>query len=74
MKAILEFNLPDDQSDFKKAVDGYKWALIAWDMDQYLRARMKYEDSISDEQYEAVEKAREKLRELVNEYSVSFDD
>jgi len=24
--------------------------------------------------YEAVEKAREKLRELVNEYSVSFDD
>jgi len=50
MKAILEFNLPDDQSDFKKAVDGYKWALIAWDMDQYLRARMKYEDSISDEQ------------------------
>lgn len=73
MKAILEFNLPDDQEDFDMATKGLKWYMVAWEMDQYLRTRLKYEDTISDEQYEAVEKARERLRELMSEHSVGFD-
>lgn len=73
MKAILEFNLPDDQHDFDMAIEGHKWSLVAWDMDQYLRTRMKYEDTISDEEYKAVEAAREKLRNIVSNYSLDID-
>ena len=75
MKAILEFNLPDDQDDFKKAVDGYKWALAAWDMDQYLRSQTKYApDSMPEEVYDALQAARDKLHEIIHEYTLSFDD
>jgi len=42
-------------------------------MDQYLRTRMKYEEKISDDEYKAVEAARDKLRELMNESGLLFD-
>lgn len=73
MKAILEFNMDDDKRDFELAANATKWYLTAWEMDQYLRTRMKYEENISDEQYEAVEKAREKLRDIMFDNGVYFD-
>ena len=36
MKAILEFNLPEEEQQFNAANKGMDWALIAWDMDQLL--------------------------------------
>lgn len=74
MKAILEFNLEEDRSDFTLAVNASKWYSVVWDMDQYLRTRLKYEDSINDQEYEAVEKAREHLFSLMRESGISFDD
>lgn len=73
MKATLEFNLPDDEHEFNMAITGSKWSLVAWDIDQYLRTRMKYEDSISDEQYKAVEAARKKLRDIISNYGLDID-
>lgn len=74
MKAILEFTLPDDNTDFSLATNGHKWFDVAWEMDQYFRTRLKYEDNISDEAYAAVEQAREKLRELIADNSISLND
>lgn len=73
MKAILEFNMDDDKHDFELAINGAKWYVLAWEFDQYLRTRMKYEDSISDDEYKAVEAAREKLRDLMYESGLNFD-
>jgi len=73
MKAILEFNMEDDMHDFHLAVNASKWYILAWEMDQYLRTRMKYEEKISDDEYKAVEAARDKLRELMNESGLTFD-
>jgi len=42
MKAILEFNLPDDQQDFDLATSGLKFWSVLWDLDQSLRAKTKY--------------------------------
>jgi len=50
MKATLEFNLPEDQSDFDLAVNGAKAQVALWEMDQWLRAQYKY---MSDEEYSA---------------------
>jgi hypothetical protein len=37
MEAILKFELPDDQVEINSAVNGSKWQLALWDLDQYLR-------------------------------------
>ena len=43
MKAILEFNLPEDQEQFNTAAKAMDWALLAWDIDQFIRNKIKYE-------------------------------
>jgi hypothetical protein len=43
MKAILEFNLPEDKEEFEVTSRGMDWALLAWDIDQFIRNKIKYE-------------------------------
>jgi hypothetical protein len=39
MKATLEYDLPDEQDEFEKAVNGGKYAYIIWELDHFLRAK-----------------------------------
>ena len=74
MKAILEFNLPEDQTNFEFASEGNKWWLVAWDMDQWLRNQIKYApDGMTDDELKAFEKCRAQLRELLDEYNLNLD-
>jgi hypothetical protein len=73
MEAILKFNLPDDQDDFRYAVEGTKWYLVVHTFDQYLRSRIKYNDNLSDEEYELLEKVREELYSTIEGYQLSFE-
>jgi len=76
MKAILEFNLPEDQDDFELATKGGKWYSIVWEMDQWLRTQYKYmpDEEYSEDRYNAYVEAREKLFELMKENGVNLDD
>lgn len=68
MKAILEFTLPEEQVEFDCAVDGVKWMSAMWDLDQYLRNKIKYEsEEMSEDTFKAIEQCREKLHEILNE-------
>ena len=67
MKAILEFSFPEDKQDFELANSASKMYCIIWEIDQYLRSEIKYNNQ---EQYEPV---REKLREIMNENRIDFD-
>ena len=73
MKAILEFNLPDDQDDFQDAVNGQKWRLMVWNFDQHLRSQIKYNDKLSEEQYKVYEEIRDMLYQKMNENGLSLD-
>jgi hypothetical protein len=74
MKAILEFNLPDDQQEFDLASSGLKFWTVLWELDQELRAKTKYApDDISQDRYDTYEEVRDKLRELMSENNLSFD-
>lgn len=75
MKAILEFNLPDDQEDFKLATDGVKWWSIAWNMTQWLRNEIKFPENmnLSDDELKALEKCSEKLRELIEHHNLDIN-
>ena len=70
MKATLEF---DDEDDLRTAIDGYKWKLVVWDLNQKLRAYLKYDESISDEKYDMTEQIKEDLLGLINDYNLNLD-
>jgi hypothetical protein len=68
MEAILKFNLPDDQEDFNIALDGSKWALSMFELNQWLRSQIKHPpEGMSDDTYKAFEDARDQLYEILNE-------
>ena len=48
MKAILEFNLPEDKEEFDVTSRGMDWALLAWDIEQFIRNKIKYEQDRDD--------------------------
>jgi hypothetical protein len=74
MKAILEFNLPDDQQDFDLATRGMKFWSVLWELDQSLRSKTKYApDSLPQDKYDAYQEIREELRELMLNNDISFD-
>ena len=76
MKAILEFNLPEDDQEFKLATKASDWWNVCWQMDQWLRTQYKYmpDTEYSKDKYETYEKCREQLREIMFENGVSLDD
>jgi len=74
MKAILEFNLPEDQTEYQMVNDASKMFSVIWDMKQWLRSQTKYApDSMSDDTYKAFEECREKLNELLVYNRVDLD-
>ena len=65
MKAILEFNLPEDKEEFDAASKGMDWALIAWDMDQLLRDKLKHEPGLVNCELMQIEEIREKFNAML---------
>lgn len=72
-KVTIEFDSIEDKDDMEWCLNGMKWYLVAWELDQYFRSLMKYENDISEDAYNAVEAARGKLRELMQENGVTFE-
>ena len=67
MKAILEFNLPEEQEQFEDASNGWKWQHAIWQLDQYLRTKTKYaSDDDSPESVNAFQEARDELHRILN--------
>jgi hypothetical protein len=74
MKAILEFNLPDDQDQFELATKGSNMYSVLWELDQSLRSKTKYApDDLPKDKYDAYQEIREELRELMSNSNISFD-
>jgi hypothetical protein len=75
--ATLTFDLtdPDDLIEHKRCIKAIDVCLAIWDMDQYLRTKTKYEsEGMSSEVYDAYDTMREKLREILEDRSISFDE
>ena len=48
MKAILEFDLPEDKEEFDASSKGMDWALLVLHIDQFIRNKIKYEQDRED--------------------------
>ena len=74
MKAILEFNLPDDQQDFQLAANAMKFWSVLYELDQDLRTKTKYaSDDLPQDKYDAYEEVRDILHELMRNENISLD-
>ena len=74
MKAILEFNLPDDDQEYNLANNAMNFWNVLWELDQELRANTKYApDDMTEDDYDAYQKIRETLHELMRDNNVSLD-
>ena len=72
MKAILEFNMPEDQVEFDFAVQGSKMYSALWDISQELRTIWKREE-LSEEEFKIVERIRDKFYEILDENQIKLD-
>ena len=73
MKATLEFNLPEEQVEFNLAVNGNKWSFVAWKVDQELRSKIKYSESITEEQRDIYQEVRNLINEFMLEQGVDWE-
>ena len=77
-KIILEFDSIEEQDDARMALDGVKWKVAMWDLDQLLRSVTKYgtfdgREATGAEQSMA-EALREHIRDILNESNLNLDD
>ena len=79
MKITLEFK-DEDAEEALTALDGYKWKLAMWELDQLLRLTTKYDASIlnhneqaSEAEYEIAEKIREEIGRILENYKLKLD-
>jgi len=71
MKAVLEFNLPEDSHEFEMSSNGVKAYCVLSGFDEFLRKKMKYYD-LTSEQYEVYEECRNELRDMLSENNITI--
>jgi len=72
MKAILKFDLPEDEEQFNVAAKSMDWALLAWDVDQIIRSLLKYHSGKYETGDLALEHIREEIHNLMEEKGLQF--
>lgn len=69
MKAILEFDLPEDEHNLQTAIDGYRWKSIIEEVDRLLRNKAKYEDV----EVMPIDAVRKIISDTITDYGVKCD-
>jgi len=80
-KVILEFDSIEEQDAIKSALDGYKWKLAMYDLDQELRSTTKYGTShikrdgshACEVEDSVAERYRNMIREILSGYELILD-
>jgi hypothetical protein len=79
-KVTIEFDTVEEAQDIRDALDGYKWKLAVWDLDQKLRETTKHGVSLinrnntaSDEEFNIADKLRNLIREILSDYNLKME-
>jgi hypothetical protein len=72
MKAKLTFNLPEDKFEWENAMRADAMYSVLWDLSQELRTLWKYEE-LSDEEWNMVERIRNKFYEILGDNQINLD-
>lgn len=76
-KIILEFDSVEEAEEARTALDGTRWKIAMWDLDQELRKIVKYGQfdgrEATSEEVEGADKLRQKLREILQDYNLNLE-
>lgn len=72
MKAILEFNLPEEQAEHYCAIKGADMLNVLWELRAELRSMLKYGD-LPEQQHKIVEQIQGYLIQCLNENDINLD-
>ena len=77
-KIILEFDSFEEKDDARDALDGYKWKLAVWDLDQELRSIVKHgyynNREVTEQERDFADKLREDIRDILNGYGINLEN
>jgi hypothetical protein len=74
MKAMIEFELPEDQEEYQKANNANKMYMALWDIKQLFRSTLKYNAAgLNDEQLEQWETMRGEFFEILDNNDLKLD-
>ena len=70
-KAILEFDLPEENEAYKNAVKGIDFYCAIFDIYNYLRSKYKYED-LPDAEHDTITEVYEKFFDILKDNEVDL--
>jgi hypothetical protein len=80
MTITLTFDSVEEAEEARTALDGHKYKIVLWELDQMFRQCVKYNSSFMDKtkpatdaEIDIADKLREILRDYLQEYSINFD-
>jgi len=71
MKAMLRFTLPEESEEHQLALDGWKWRIVAEEMDNFLRNKLKYE-ALTEEDDALYQSVRDELQSLIDNQGLAL--
>ena len=72
-KIVLEFDSEEEAENARVALDGWKWKHSMWELDQFLRNEVKYNEKNTGDTDTAYETIRTKIREILSDNNLQFE-
>jgi hypothetical protein len=80
MTITLTFDSIEEAEEARTALDGHKYKIVLWELDQMFRQCVKYNNSFMDKtkpatdaEIDIADKLREILRDYLQEYNINMD-
>ena len=79
-KIILEFDSIEESIEVRNALNGTKWKIAMWDLDQKLRAMVKHgyamygNRELTNEEQKMAQEIRDELNRILNQANLDLED
>lgn len=80
MTITLTFDSVEEAEEARTALNGHKYKIVLWELDQMFRQCVKYNNSFMDKtkpatdaEIDIADKLRETLRDYLQEYNINID-
>lgn len=79
-KIILEFDSVEESIEARNALNGTKWKIAMWDLDQKLRGMVKHgyamygNRELTDEEHKMAQEIRDELHRILSQANLDLED
>lgn len=73
MKVVIKFNLPEEETECKIALNAMEWAGAVWELSEKLRSIVEY-DEISEETEKKIDSIRDFLFDELTDRGIRLEN